>query len=187
MRNLKWLLPIFMFLAPLIVAVAQISVLEFPTKDYTTLDSSGDNPAYSPYPQVFFDPIRYGFVLATLGTLTSLSLASKRYQELPSKIKVFILIVSITVSVIMFWICINLAQRAVINEYLSATDANGLHFLVLFISILTPIPYSQPHQASGGLHDMVPFVTIIVAGIVGVIGIILNYSLLFRQKGKVPL
>jgi len=164
----------------LVVAVAQISVLEFPTKDYTTIDSSGENATYSPYPQVFFDPIRYGFLLATLGTLTSFVLAGKQYRESPSKIKVSVLILSITVSIIVFWICINLAQRAVISEYLSAKNANGLNFLVLFISILTPIPYSAPYGSR--VHDMVPFVTIVIAGILGVIGIVWNYSLFFKQK-----
>jgi hypothetical protein len=183
MRNLKWLLPIFLFLAPLVVAVTQLSVLEFPTKDYTMLDSSGENVTYSPYPQVLIDPIRYGFVLATLGTLTSLSLASKWYRELSSRIRLFILMFSITASVIAFWVCINLAQRAVIGEYLSAIDANGLNFLVLFMSRLTPIPYSAPY--GNRLHDMVPFATTIVTGIIGVAGIVLHFSLLFNQREKV--
>ncbi len=144
MRNLKWLLPIFLFLAPLVVAVAQFSVLEFPTKDYSMLDASGENVAYSPYPQVFLYPIRYGFVVAILGTLSSFFLASKRYRALSSKIRLFVLMFLITVSIIVFWICINLAQRAVISEFLSAINANGFDFLIFFMPILMPIPYSAP-------------------------------------------
>lgn len=174
------MLPIFLFLAPLVVAVAQISVLDFPTKSNMMFDTLGDNLAYSPYPHIFFDPIRFGFILAALSMLSNFFLASKRYQGLPSKIKGFFLVFSITVSVVVFWVCINLAQRAVISEFLSAIDANGLNFLVLFISILTPIPYSAPY--GNRVNDLVPFVTIISVGIVGVIGIVLNYSLLFKQK-----
>ena len=56
-----------------------------------------------------------------------------------------------------------MAQRAVISEYLTATNTNGFDFLVLFVPAFAPLPD----------YGVLPFYVLISLGILGAIGVLL--------------
>jgi len=166
---MKWILPIYLFLAPLLVSLAQISVLDFPTENPFFMGIP-----YSPYPQVFYIPIFEGIFLMKLSISGTLILASQWYRELSIKIRFSILILFIAVTIVLFWFGINLAQRMVILEYLTAINANGLHFMEIFMLPIMPKVFPN--------NSEFPFTVLIMTGVIGLISIPTQYITLFNRN-----
>ncbi|KAA3645665.1 MAG: hypothetical protein DWQ07_12050 [Chloroflexi bacterium] len=162
MKKAQWVLSIFLFFAPLIVALAQISILDFPTKDPFL------GIPYSPYPQVLYLPLVVAIVLMILSISTTLALTSRWYGGFSVKLRLLFTTLLIVVNLTLFWFGIDLAQRAVIIEYLAAINANGLHFLSIFTLPIMPELFPDNGEFAFG-------VTIFI-GIVGLVSMIAQHT-----------
>ena len=171
MQYWQWILAVYLCVAPIFVSLAQISVLKFPTENPFFLGMP-----YSPFPQVFYFPIFESIFFLALSFFTTLALKSQKYRSSSFKIRLNILGFLIVINAIIFWFGINLAQRAVILEYLSAIDANGLHFLRLYMLPIMPEVFPENGEFA--------FKITMFTGIVGLIGIFTQYFILFNQKNK---
>ena len=167
MNGRKIILGFYLLISPTIVTVAQLSVLSFPS-----IDPLMGIPA-SPYPEVFFPPIRYGLLLLIIGYTIDFLFNKK---EGPKYIKAAWIGSSLLFSVV-FWLSITSSQRAVIMKYLNATNANGFHFLGRIFPPMLPEVFPKTAY--------LPYYTVLIIGILGVLLIIINS--IFTDRGNLKL
>jgi hypothetical protein len=170
MRVERLLFGFYLFISPIIVAAVQLSFLTFPTINFFT------GASYTPYPQIFYLPIIIGFLLLVFGLLTTFALNYINQKSLFAKHKKVVWVGSPLLFSILFWFGINLSQRAVIFDYLSATNANGLHFLRMFS--LPTLPEVFPR------NGQIPFYTAVAIGMFGIVVIIANSYVIFHSKSQ---
>ncbi len=165
MQGKRWLLPMYLLLAPFLIACWQILVLNFPTSDPEV-----PSAAYSPYPRIFYLPLIAGLISAGVGWLWMCVLCSEQYRHARTLIRLPLLFVALIITAAVFWIALVFAQRSVAFEWLSATNANGLDFLIFFTPSLFPVP-----------HGAFPLGATFGVGALGLIGILIQYLLVFRS------
>src|SRR5688572_23235598 len=126
MNTQRWFFLLYLLIAPVIVAVSQASILEFPTSDALTGSS------YDPFPRIFYFPALIGFFLLEIGAVTTSILATIKRRNVPRAFGNTILVLSPLVFLFLFWFGINLSQRTVIVEYLNTVNTHQLPILGMF-------------------------------------------------------
>lgn len=164
----KWLLWLYLFIAPIVVANAQASVLTFPTIDPFT------GASFNPIPRIFLMPFIMGVFILTAGALTTFTLNTVKRKNLSRWLEVIIWISLSSVFIIIFWCGLILSQRTVIFDYLSTLHASRLHFPDIFFLPFTPQVFPK--------MGFSPYYTSIALGVTGLIGIIIYCYTLFRRE-----
>jgi hypothetical protein len=152
----------YLFIAPIIVAVSQASVLEFQTRNL--------------FPEIFYFPILIGLFLLTIGALTTSVFETIKHKDIPDKYGWPIWVLSLLAFLYLFWFGINLSQRMVIVDYLDAINPTRSPFLGIFYLPTTPQVYPK--------MGFLPFYTIIVVGVIAALATVAYCHILFMKKRR---
>jgi len=170
MNTQKWFFLLYLFIAPVIVAVSQASILEFPTID--ALSGS----TYDPFPRIFYFPALIGLFLLQFGAITTSILATIKDRNISRRFGTVIRVLSPLAFLYLYWFGINLSQRTVIVEYLNAVNTHQLPLQGMFY--LPGMPEIFPKLG------FLPFYVVIAIGIGGLLATILQSYLLLVEKSE---
>ncbi len=170
MNTPRWFFLLYLFIAPIIVAVSQASILEFPTVSALT------GLPYDPFPRIFYFPALIGFFLLEIGAITTSILATIKYRNIPRGFGIVIRVLSPFIFLFLFWFGINLSQRTVILDYLNAVNTHQLSLLGMFY--LPGMPEVFPKLG------FLPFYVIIAVGIIGLLATIVQSYVVLVEKSR---
>jgi hypothetical protein len=168
MNTQRWFFLLYLFIAPVIVAVSQASILEFPTINALT------GSTYDPFPRVFYFPALIGIFLLQIGGITTSILANTKQKDIPRQFGNAIRVLSPLIFLYLFWFGINLSQRTVIVEYLNTVNTHQLPLQGMFY--LPGMPEIFPKLG------FLPFYVVLAVGIGGLLVTILQSYLLLVEK-----
>jgi len=168
MNTQRWFFLLYFFVAPVIVAVSQASILEFPTINALT------GSTYDPFPRVFYFPALIGIFLLQIGGITTSILANTKQKDIPRQFGNAIRVLSPLIFLYLFWFGINLSQRTVIVEYLNTVNTHQLPLQGMFY--LPGMPEIFPKLG------FLPFYVVLAVGIGGLLVTILQSYLLLVEK-----
>ena|SRR5688572_29894792 len=170
MNSQRWFFLLYLFIAPLIVAFSQASILEFPTVDVVR------GSDYDPLARIFYFPTLIGFFLLALGVLTTSILETIKRRDIPRKYASPVWMLSALVFLFLFWFGVNLSQRSVIIEYLGSLNPSRSPILGMFYLPTTPEIFPK--------MGFLPYYTTIVVGILAVLFTMAYCYTLFVDKHR---
>jgi hypothetical protein len=168
MNTQRWFFLLYLFIAPIIVAVSQASILEFPTVN--ALSGS----TYDPFPRIFYFPALIGLFLLQVGAITISILATIKDRNVSRRFGNAIRVLSPLAFLYLFWFGINLSQRTVIVEYLNTVNTHQLPLQGMFY--LPGMPEIFPKLG------FLPFYVVVAVGIGGLMAMIVQSYLLLVKK-----
>jgi hypothetical protein len=168
MNSRRWYFLLYLFIAPIIVAVSQATILEFP------LVTKSTGVPYNPFPGIFYVPGLIGLVLLAAGAMATSILETTNRTNLPRGLEGLIRTLSPLIFLFLFWFGVNLAQRAVIVDYVNVTSTNQLSLLGMFY--LPGLPEIFPKLG------FLPFYTAIGIGVVGLLATTIQWYILFADR-----
>src|SRR5690242_12385397 len=123
MNSQRWLFLLFLIISPILVAVSQAFILEFPPVSALT------GSPYAPFPQIFYLPVFTGLLLLAAGAMATSILETLNRTDIPPARGNIIRVLAPLVFLYLFWFGINFSQRSVIMEYLNARHTQQLSVL----------------------------------------------------------
>ncbi len=170
MNSQRWLFLLYLIISPILVAVSQAFILEFPP--VTALTGS----PYDPFPRIFYIPALTGLLLLATGAMATSILETLKRADIPAARGNVIRILAPLVFLYLFWFGINFSQRSVIMEYLNARHTQQLSMLGMFY--LPGLPEIFPKLG------FLPFYVILVLGVVGVLATIAQCYVILADRSR---
>jgi len=168
MNSRRWYFLLYLFIAPIIVAVSQAIILEFPVVTKST------GSPYDPFPEIFYIPGLIGLVLLAAGAMATSILETTNRTNLPRGVGNVLRVLSPLIFLFLFWFGVNLAQRSVIVNYVNVISTNQLSMLGMFY--LPGLPEVFPKLG------FLPFYTAIVIGVVGLLATVVQWYILSADR-----
>jgi hypothetical protein len=168
MNSRRWYFLLYLLIAPIIVAVSQATILEFP------LVTKSTGAPYNPFPGIFYIPGLIGLILLAAGAMATSILETANRTSLPHRLGGVIRFLSPLIFLFLFWFGVNLAQRSVIVDYVNVISTHQLSLFGMFY--LPGLPEIFPKLG------FLPFYTAIGIGVIGLLATVIQWYVLFADR-----